>query len=146
MNRKMRLLTTVIAVAAAPLFVLSLACGGGGGGNTPSQPDDPPEGDNVVTVNLDDFEFSPRRVRVQPGQTVRFVLRGSDPTHTATAKDGRFDSGSAFDNPGDTFEVAFNAQDDDMTYEYACTSHEDCCDMRGSILVGDNAPTPDERY
>lgn len=146
MNHKMRLSTAAVAILAAPIVVLAMACGGGGGGNSPSDPGPPPGGDDVVTVNLDDFEYNPRQIQIGPGTTVRFVLRGTDPTHTATAKDGRFDSGFVFENPDDSFEVTFTGNDDDSTYEYSCVSHADCCDMKGSIQVGDNAPDPDAGY
>lgn len=126
------------ALVTLPLVLTALACGGGGGG-TPSQPP-PPSGSNVVIVDVNDFAFDPATIRVNPGTTVRFVMRGSDPNHTATAVNGRFDSGFVFKNPGDTFEVQFTSADDDQTFDFACTSHQGCCKMQGSISVGDNAP------
>ncbi len=126
---------------------LLVACGGGGdgGGGTPTQP--PPPGDgSVVTVNLTEFDFSPRQVTIEPGQTVRWVMRGNDPSHTVTARDGAFDSGFAFDSAGATFEHTFTAADDGETFEYACVSHQDCCDMKGSVRVGEDAPAPDPGY
>lgn len=141
-------LTRLVAIVATPLLVATLACGGGGGGsNNPAGPPPPGGGGGeVVVVNLDDFSFVPRRVQIDPGTTVRFVLRGTDPNHTATAVDGRFDSGLVFQAPGDSFEVDFTAADNNMTYDYSCGSHAQCCNMRGSIQVGNNAPPPAPGY
>lgn len=142
-----RHLTLLLTIAATPLFLATFACGGGGGSSSPSEPPPPGGGGGeVVEVNLDDFEFDPKQVRIEPGDTVRFVLRGTDPNHTATANDGRFASGMIFQEPGDSFEVDFTNADNNMTYEYQCVSHEQCCNMRGSILVGSNAPPPAPGY
>lgn len=127
---------------------LLLACGGGsdgGGGESPTAPP-PPGGGSVVTVEVRENVFDPRSVAIQPGQTVRWVFRGQDPTHTATARDGAFDSGFVFRNQGDTFERTFGAGADGQTFEYFCRSHRDCCDMKGSVRVGANAPAPDPGY
>lgn len=138
-------------VSALAVCAVLAACGGGGGGGgggTPTQPNppNPPADPNVVTVNLSEFAFSPRQVTVDPGQTVRWVLQGTDPTHTVTALDGRFNSGAAFRSTGDTFEQTFTAADNDQTFEYRCAAHADCCDMKGSVRVGANAPQPDPGY
>ena len=137
-------------VSALAVCAVLAACGGGGGGGggTPTQPNppNPPADPNVVTVNLTEFDFNPRRVTVEPGQTVRWVLQGSDPTHTVTARDGKFNSGNSLRNPGDSFEHTFTAADNDQTFEYSCATHSDCCDMKGSVLVGSGAPAPDPEY
>ncbi|HUP42909.1 MAG TPA: metal-binding protein, partial [Thermoanaerobaculia bacterium] len=79
--------TLAFALAAGGVLV---ACGGGGGGGgTPTDPN-PPSNPSVVTVELNEFAYEPRSVTIQPGQTVRWVMRGSDPTHTVTAIDGAF--------------------------------------------------------
>lgn len=124
---------------------LLLACGGGsdGGGESPTAPA-PPGGGSVVTIEVREHVFDPRSVTIQPGQTVRWVFRGQDPTHTATARDGAFDSGFVFRNQGDTFERRFDGNG--QTFEYFCRSHRDCCEMKGSIRVGSNAPAPDPGY
>lgn len=135
--------SALVLVGCTALF----ACGGGGGdgGGSPSAPP-PPDDSGAITVNVDDFSFTPRQLTIQPGQTVRWVMRGNDPTHTVTARDGAFDSGFAFEGSGDSFEHTFTAADDDMTFEYACASHQGCCDMKGSVRVGDSAPAPDPGY
>lgn len=133
----------VCALAACAILAACGGGGGGGGGDTPTQPP-PPAG--TVTVDLTEFAFSPRRVTIEPGQTVRWVLRGSDPTHTATALGGKFDSGTAFRSTGDSFQHTFTAADNNQTFEYRCASHADCCDMKGAIRVGEDAPAPDPEY
>lgn len=140
MHTRLVLTLTACAVLAA------CGGGGGGGGDTPTQPPPPPGDPGVVTVNLTEFDYSPRQVTVQPGQTVRWVHRGGDPTHTVTARDGGFDSGFAFDSAGNAFEHTFTAADNNQTFEYRCASHADCCDMKGSIRVGADAPAPDPGY
>jgi plastocyanin len=134
-------------VSALVVGGLLAACGGGGGGGggNPTDPP-PPGGGTVVTVELDEFTFQPRSVTVEPGQRVRWVLRGSDTTHTVTALDGSFDSGFAFNTPGATFERAFTEADRGTTFNYNCASHADCCDMKGSVRVGSNAPPPNPGY
>jgi len=132
----------------SPLLALTLflpACGGGGGGggNSPTVP--PPPGGNVVMVDLNDFAFGPRQLQIQPGTTVRFIRRGSDVEHTSTAKAGRWDSGFAFRNPGDTFDVTFTQADNGSTFEYFCKTHTDSFNMKGSIRVG-AGPDPEPGY
>lgn len=130
------------------IAALLAACGGGssgGGGGTPTAPPPPSDG-SVVTIEVREHLFDPRSVTVQPGQTVRWVFRGQDPTHTATARDGTFDSGFVFQNQGDTFEHTFGGNLDGQTFEYSCQSHADCCNMKGSVRVGSSAPAPDPGY
>jgi plastocyanin len=131
-------------VSALVVGGLLAACGGGGGGY-PTAPN-PPGGGAVVTVELEDFVYQPRSVTVEPGQTVRWILRGNDTTHTVTAIDGSFDSGFAFTAPGATFQRAFTEADRGKTFNYDCSSHTDCCDMKGSVRVGADAPPPSPGY
>lgn len=121
--------------------ILLLSCGGGGGGgNSPTEPQ--PRGPQVITIEVRDNSYSPKSVTIQPGDTVRWVLRGNDPTHTATAVDGSFNA--AFAQAGATFERRFDA--DNRTFDYSCQSHRGCCQMQGSIRVGENAPRPMPGY
>lgn len=118
-----------------------LACGGGGGGgNSPTEPRAP----QVITVEVSDFTFSPRSIQIQPGDTVRWVMRGSDRTHTVTARDGSFDSGAVFTSGGAFFERRFDTAG--RTHEYWCSSHRNCCMMQGSVRVGQDAPPPNPGY
>jgi plastocyanin len=112
------------------------------GGNPGAEP-----GPDTAIVEIQDFQFNPRRRRINVGQTVRWVLAGSDRTHSVTAEDPLdFDSGFDFSSPGDFFEVTFGPQTDGRTYLYYCQSHRPCCQMQGSILVGDNAADPPDGY
>lgn len=126
------------------LALLAGACGGSGYDSPTSPPMPQPAG--VVTVEIDDFQFSPRSVQIQPGDRVRWVLRGSAAGHTVTAEDGSFDSGTAFGQPGATFEHTFGAEAADHTILYRCTSHYACCQMQGSVRVGAGAPPPAPGY
>lgn len=136
----------VFTLAAGALLVAgSCGGGGGGGGGTPTDPP-PPAPPQAVTIDLTEFAYSPRSVNIEPGQTVRWVLRGSDRTHTVTEIGGAFDSGFAFNAPGATFQRTFGEADRNKTFNYRCATHSDCCDMKGSIRVGQGAPAPNPGY
>jgi plastocyanin len=80
--------------------------------------------DHVVT--MPGLLFDPSRLSILVGDTVTWT---NDDTqfHTATASDGRFDSG--FLGPGQSFSHTFTAQG---TFAYVCTIHRF---MRGEIDV-----------
>ncbi len=139
-NRAALALLTSVAAALG----LVLACGGGGGGGGPTAP--PAPNPQAVTVELSEHSFSPKQIVIQPGETVAWVMRGSDPTHTVTALNGAFDSGAVFTAPGATFRRTFSAADSGRTFEYRCQAHADCCSMRGSVRVGSDAPPPGPGY
>jgi len=126
------------------LLVLGCSGGGGGGGTSPTAP--PPASGDVVVVQVLDDAFQPKQIDIQPGQTVRWVLRGSHPGHTTTARDGSWSSGAALQNQGDAYEHTFTTQDDGKTFEYYCITHRACCMMQGSVRVGSTAPPPDAGY
>ncbi len=105
----------------------------------------PPGGGNVVIVSIVDNAFSPQQVTIQPGDTVRWVLKGNDLSHTTTAT-GTWDSGFRFDVQGARFERTFTQADDGQTFQYFCRTHQACCQMQGSVLVGENAPSPSPGY
>lgn len=140
-NRTTRAFLT--STAAAALF-LALACGGGGGGGGPTAP--PAPNPQAVTVELSEHSFSPKSITIQPGETVAWVMRGSDPTHTVTALNGAFDSGAVFTASGATFRRTFSAAESGQIFEYRCQAHADCCNMRGSVRVGADAPPPGPGY
>lgn len=131
-------------VLALGLIGVSCSGGGGGGGTSPTAP--PPANGDVVVVQVQDDYFQPKQVDIQPGETVRWVLRGSHPGHTTTARDGSWNSGSALQNVGDVYEHTFTTQDDGQTFEYYCSTHRGCCMMQGSVRVGASAPPPDSGY
>ncbi len=120
----------------------SLHCGGGGGGGgaTPTAPGGP------VVISIVDNAFSPRSPVISPGQTVRWVLDGMDPTHTTTAMNGSWDSGFVFNAQGNFYERTFPATETGRTFEYSCVTHRDSDAMQGSIRVGADAPDPQDGY
>lgn len=109
-------------------------------------PSPPGGGGEVTVVQVLDNSFSPQRVHIQPGDTVRWVLSGSAPNHTVTATNNAFDSGLTLQTQGATFERTFTAAENDRTFEYYCISHQSCCAMQGSVQVGNNAPDPQPGY
>jgi len=130
----------------------ALSCGGGGGGGygggptapPPPAQTPPPSSSQLHIVQVNDDSYSPKSITIQPGDTVRWVLNGNSLVHTVTAKDGSFDSGSVFTSKGAMYEHRFDTKG---TYEYACKVHGNCCLMRGSVLVGNDAsPPPDPSY
>lgn len=127
------------------LALLLIACSSDS--DSPSAPPpSPPPSNDVVEVTVDDNLYAPKSVTIEPGQTVRWVLRGNDTGHTVTANDGAFDSGFTFTSAGATFEHTFGASVDGQTFEYHCSAHQNCCQMQGSVRVGENAPPPNPGY
>lgn len=110
---------------------------GGGGGSSSG---------NVVTVEIVDNAFEPQSVQINPGDTVRWTLTGGSLNHTTTAMNSSWDSGFAFQVSGATFERTFTAADDGKTLQYFCSTHQACCQMQGSIQIGQGAPPPPPGY
>ncbi len=79
-----------------------------------------------TAVDIIDLAFEPADVQVTTGTTVTWTNTGVAP-HTATAKDGSFDSGTL--ETGGTFEYTFAAPG---TFAYLCQVHPD---MTGTIEV-----------
>jgi plastocyanin len=141
--QRVRTLAVLLALTlAASLAVYS--CGGGGGdgyGGGPTAPSPPQPQVHIVQVN--DFSYAPKSITIEPGDTVRWVLSGNDRTHTVTAVNGAFDSGTAFTASGAMFERRF---DTTGTWDYSCKAHKQCCLMQGSVRVGSNSPPPGPGY
>jgi plastocyanin len=142
--RRTPLLSLAAAFAIVVVAVVLPGCGGGGGGGTPTMP--PPPGGEVMVVRVLDNRFDPQSITVEPGTTVRWIMRGTMPGHTVTDNGGAFDSGFVFVNDGDTFERTFPQSEEGQTFNYACQSHQACCNMQGSVRVGNSAPQPDPGY
>ncbi len=113
--------------------------------NLPECGDGDDGGANVVIVNILDNFFDPQQVTIQPGDTVRWVLKGNDLSHTTTAT-GTWDSSFVFNVQGASFERTFPQGEDGQTFQYSCVTHQACCQMQGSVLVGENAPSPSPGY
>jgi plastocyanin len=89
--------------------------------------------------------FDPIGVRIEPGQTVRWIMASPGNPHTTTAYHPRnanhslriprgaepWDSGFLI-NPGDRFEVTLTAEG---VYDYFCLPHE-AAGMVGRLVVG----------
>jgi plastocyanin len=88
-------------------------------------------------IQMVDFSFSPGEITVAAGGSVNFVNNGVAP-HTATARDGSFDSGVVA--PGSKYRATFA---NPGTFTFFCTIHPQ---MTGKILVvgADGAPPPAE--
>ena len=82
---------------------------------------------NSSSVSIEDFDFDPPDVAIQPGDTVMWVNRGNTP-HTVTSDDGLFDSEVL--NPGESFMFTFPEAG---TFSYHCEIHPF---MTGSVTVG----------
>lgn len=53
-------------------------------------------------------------------------------------------SGFVFSSTGDFFEHTFESDTDGQTFMYSCVTHKDCCEMQGSIRVGDGGDDDDD--
>jgi len=87
-------------------------------------------------VSMIGVSFSPKSVTLQPGDTVTWT-NNSGLTHTVTADDGSFDSGSVA--PGQTFSHTFSTAG---TVEYHCSFHGAAggIGMAGTVVVQSTAP------
>jgi len=81
----------------------------------------------VVRVRMLDNLFRPRAAEVAKGTRVTWVNAGAV-THTATAKNGSWDSGNV--DPGGSWSRVFRRAG---TFRYVCLLH---ADMTGRIVVG----------
>lgn len=134
---------TIRNIPASLALILALvSCGGGGGGGSSSPTE--PRSSQTVTIQVRENSYEPRAVTIQPGDTVRWEMRGSDPTHTVTEIGGAFDSGTVFTALGSAFERRFDTGG--RTYNYSCRAHGDCCQMKGSVRVGQDAPDSNPGY
>jgi plastocyanin len=84
-----------------------------------------------VVVNIQNFAFDPKSLTIPVGTTVRFVNNDSA-SHTVTADDGSFDSGTL--SNGQEFTFTF---DKAGTYPYYCKFHggKGGVGMSGTITV-----------
>jgi len=139
---------TRLLLAVSALSLATLACGGGGGGyghmSTPTSPTPSP---SALVVEIRDFEFVPKSITVNAGDTVTWRLTGSPAIgHSVTSTGGGFDSGKSFNTAGATFTHTFTSADVGKTFQYYCVTHQACCLMQGSVRVGDTAPPPPPGY
>ena len=132
------------AARPGPRRPLALAsCGGGGGGYGGGSPTEPSRPQQTIVVQVRDNSYEPKSITIEPGDTVRWVFSGTDRTHTVTALNGAFDSGTVFTASGATYERRFDTVG---TWDYSCKAHKQCCLMQGSVRVGSSAPPPAPGY
>jgi plastocyanin len=89
----------------------------------------------TVSVSVEDNQFKPAMLNIQPGTTVRFGNYGKT-THTVTATNGEWDSGDL--SPGSAYTATFIKPG---TYKYYCRHHKG---MEGTIVVGEPGKVPVE--
>jgi plastocyanin len=127
--------------------VLLAACSGGGGSSPaepPSSTTPSPTSPKSVMVTISDFQFTPKNITINPGDTVVWTQTSNDSAHTVTASDGSFDSGAIFTSVGKTFSHTFSTGG--VTVNYFCKAHYTCCGMAGAVQVGTNAPPVNPGY
>jgi plastocyanin len=139
--------TARLLLASCIVALATFACGGGGGYKSPTSPPPPPPPSNGVVVEIRDFSFSPKSITVSPGDTVTWRLTGSAGIgHTVTSAAAGFNSGANFNSVGAQFSHTFTAADTGKTFTYYCSTHQVCCQMQGSVRVGETAPPPPPNY
>jgi plastocyanin len=77
-------------------------------------------------VSIKSMKFTPQTLSIAKGDSVTF-LNGDKATHTATAKDGSFDTGHL--KKGESATVRFDASGE---HAYVCAIH---ASMKGKIAV-----------
>jgi plastocyanin len=111
-------------------------CSGGGAGGSP-----PASEAHTAVVEILDGAFTPALRRVSPGDSVRWVLVGTDPSHTVSARaPGGFDSGLRFLEPGDSWEVSFGLESAGQAYAYRCLTHGE----EGIVRVAGEQPNGED--
>lgn len=90
------------------------------------------QGQQGVTVSMEDNYFDGAGITVPAGTTVTWVQNGNNP-HTTTSYDGLWDSGIIAGASGGTFSFTF---EEPGTYAYYCALHE-AQGMVGTVTVTD---------
>jgi len=120
-----------IAVGLTAVFALLAAGFAWAGADTTSAPSPAPTATPVL-VTIANFAFAPATVTIPVGGSVTW--KNTDLTeHTATAKNGAFDSGNL--DTGQTFTFTFHKA---LIYTYVCSYHPS---MVGTVVVQTPAPT-----
>jgi plastocyanin len=88
------------------------------------------QGQEEVTVRMEDNFFDPANITIEPGTTVTWVQSGNNP-HTTTSYDGLWDSGMIEGGSEGTFSFTF---EEPGTFDYFCIPHEDM-GMVGNVTV-----------
>src|SRR6266536_593101 len=118
MARRIRSVGILALVSLIALFALTPLAGAA------------PRAAETKTVNIKDFEFAPKELSINVGDTVMWKNDGPS-THSATSTNGVFDSVAIA--PGKDFSFTFTKAG---TFAYACKFHDI---MQGTITVGEAA-------
>src|SRR6266545_6102832 len=121
MARRIRSVGILALVSLIALFALTPLAGAA------------PRAAETKTVTIKDFEFAPKELTINVGDTVKWENDGPS-THSATSTNGVFDSGAIA--AGEDFSFTFTTAG---TFNYACKFHDI---MQGTITVGAAAPAP----
>lgn len=126
----------VLVVFASLAMWVTAACSGGGdmddhmsqmmGGGRDSSGDTATQGSALVTIDIEDFAYSPGNLQVPVGASVTWINRDSAP-HSATDEDGSWDTGLL--QQGERATLVF---DSPGTFEYYCTLHPN---MKARLVV-----------
>lgn len=90
--------------------------------------DSPPDDPNLKTITIKDLKYTPAKLTIKVGQTVRWINK-DDNDHTVSAKDGSFKSDNL--QSGETFEHTFTKPG---KFDYGCKYHPR---MKGQITVAE---------
>src|SRR5262245_56151862 len=120
MSRRLQSVAIVAAIALLALFTLVPLAGAA------------PRAAETKNITVKDFEFVPKTISVNAGDTITWTNEGPSP-HTVTADDGSFDSGNL--DKGATFSHTF---DKAGTFAFYCKYHgaKGGSGMAGSVTVG----------
>jgi LPXTG-motif cell wall-anchored protein len=121
MSRRIRQIGVLVVASLLALFALLPAVGAAPRAAT----------QNVV---VKDFEFAPKEITVNVGDTVTWKNEGPNRPHTVTASDKSFDSGNL--NVGQEFSFTFNTAG---TFDYVCQYHDV---MQAKVIVQGAAAAP----
>jgi plastocyanin len=117
-----RAVSLLVALLTVGLVVAGCGSSSGGGGSATNTA---PAAPNTITIN--NFAFSPSTLTVSPGAKVT-VKNADSATHTLTASDKSFDTGSIATGASKTF----TAPTKPGKYSYICTIHQF---MQGTLTV-----------
>jgi len=142
----MRVQAACAAAVAATFAIGFTACGGGGSGAPlapspgPSQP-----GQAAATITITADGVNPRTVRIQPGQSVRFVNNDSQ-THVPSSDPHPTHSDCPGINSAGTLAPGASRDTSALSAARSCGFHDhnnpDEARFRGQIVVGDGPEMP----
>lgn len=124
---RLRTLAALIAVLVVVLSACSDTSDTDAGETTTSDPSSVPTDPVETRVGIENFQFVPGDLTVAVGTTVEWQNRATGTSHTTTADEGAWDSGTI--EAGGSFSQTFDAPG---TFSYFCAIHPQ---MTGTITV-----------